>query len=119
MDQAVESEVDEAAIEGMKVRGSKAEAKAKAKLQVDTIKKELPAVSLSGLLTGGERKNAPDEGRFKHSGWLQADFDEGGLNGRDPTAVRDALVSDPHVQASFITPSGEGCKAIVRVTTAT
>jgi hypothetical protein len=44
--------------------------------------KLLPVVQISGRVTTGIRKNAMNEGRLVHSGWLQLDVDGGGLNGK-------------------------------------
>ena len=65
------------------------------------IKKWLPAVSLSGYVTEGRRAKACREGRFRHSGFLQGDFDEKEFYPRSADEVKETLVSDPHVQAAF------------------
>jgi hypothetical protein len=74
------------------------------------LKKKLPALTLSGLIDG-PRARAADENRFRHSGFLQADFD----HLPDPAATRDTLASDEHVRAAFVSPSGTGCKALVAI----
>ncbi len=78
------------------------------------IKKWLPAVSLSGYVTEGRREKACEEGRFRHSGFLQGDFDEKEFYPRSADEVKETLVSDPHVQATFFSPRG-GLKAIIRI----
>jgi P4 family phage/plasmid primase-like protien len=84
------------------------EAKGKAKLQ-------FPAVQISGHVTSGKRAQAIQEGRFEHSGFLQLDIDDDGLVGKTPTEARALLATDPHVLAAFITPSGKGAKALLRI----
>ena len=78
-------------------------------------KMRLPAVQLSGLVTTGKRAKAMEEGRFNHSGFLQLDVDGGGLNGRTPEEARALLAKSPHVLAAFISPSGQGAKALFRI----
>lgn len=75
-------------------------------------KKKLPAVSLSGCCSSGGRQRAVEQGRFVHSGLLQIDID--GLNGT-LDEVRGKLMSDPHMQAVFVTPSGNGVKGVMRI----
>jgi hypothetical protein len=75
----------------------------------------LPAVQISGRVTSGNRAQAIQQGRFEHSGWLQLDIDGGGLNGKTPEEVRELLGQDPHVLSAFITPSGAGAKALIKI----
>jgi hypothetical protein len=82
--------------------------------EADEVKTYLPAVSLSGTVTEGLRKNAFAEGRFKHSGFLQVDFDAEDFHPRDPVEIKEVLTSDEHVQAVFLSPM-LGVKAIIRV----
>jgi putative DNA primase/helicase len=77
--------------------------------------KHLPAVSISGRVTKGGRKTAFDDGRFRHSGWLQIDIDKKDLGGRSPCEVRDLLGKDEHVLKSTLSPTGEGVKAFMRI----
>lgn len=77
-------------------------------------KMRLPAVQISGYVTQGNRAQAMQEGRFVHSGWLQLDVDGDGLNGKTPDEARALLAADPHVLSAFISPSGEGAKALFR-----
>ncbi len=81
----------------------------------DAAKLELPAVQISGKVTSGKRKQAIQEGRFEHSGYLQLDVDDGGLNGMSPEDARDMLGKDPHVLSAFVTPSGTGAKGLFRI----
>lgn len=76
---------------------------------------KLPAVQLSGRVTQGKRGQAIQQGRFEHSGYLQLDVDDDGLNGMTPEDARDMLDKDPHVLSAFISPSGEGVKALLRI----
>jgi hypothetical protein len=78
-------------------------------------KMKLPAVQLSGHVTTGKRAKAMEEGRFAHSGFIQLDVDRGGLKGKTPEEAKATLASDPHVLSAFISPSGEGAKALFRV----
>ncbi len=78
-------------------------------------KLKLPAVQLSGRVTTGNRAQAIQQGRFAHSGWLQLDVDDGGLNGMTPEDARDMLGKDPHVLSAFVTPSGTGAKGLFKI----
>jgi hypothetical protein len=78
-------------------------------------KMRLPAVQLSGHVTTGKRAKAMDEGRFVHSGFIQLDVDDGGLNGKTPEDARALLAKSPHVLSAFISPSGQGAKALFRI----
>src|SRR5262245_48946206 len=79
----------------------------KAKLAVSELKKALPAVTWSGMFT--RRANGA---LIRHSGFLCADLDA--LGARLP-GVRDKLEKSPHLFASFVSPSGDGLKAVFRV----
>lgn len=76
------------------------------KAEYDKLKKELFAVTLSGLFQG--RK---PETMVRYSGLIQGDID----NVDDPEALRDSLALDPHVRASFLSPSGRGVKVAICV----
>jgi len=79
-----------------------------AKLAVDPLKKQqLPAVTWSGTFT--QRAN---DMLIQHSGLLCADFD--GLNSA-LVDIRDKLTTSPHLFGLFISPSGDGLKAVFRV----
>lgn len=78
-------------------------------------KAKLPVVQLSGRVTEGNRAKAIQEGRFVHSGFLQLDVDDDGLNGKSPEEARHILGDDRHVLSAFITPSGEGAKALFKI----
>lgn len=78
-----------------------------AKRTVDTQKKKLPCVSFAGVLPMRDKKATP-----KFTGLFQADLDL--LRDRLPE-IRATLRDDPHVYALFVSPTGEGLKAIYRV----
>ena len=77
-----------------------------AKKAVHTKKRELPAVTWSGAFS--ERVDSAIE---SHSGLLCVDVD----NCQDPADIRAKLANDPYIQAAFISPTGTGCKALVRI----
>lgn len=74
----------------------------------------LPAVSVSGICDG-KRLKAFEEGRFKHSGLLQIDFDAGDNVGWTVPEMLEQLREDPRVIAAFVSPSGVGAKGIARI----
>jgi hypothetical protein len=84
--------------------------RAKAKLAIDALKKQLPAVMWSG--TFSSREKPVSDKLIAHSGLLCADLDS--LNGELP-AVREKLSESPHLCALFKSPSGDGLKAVFRV----
>lgn len=108
--QEVKSEAHKKAVDAIrKLLADGEEDKAKRK------KERLKAVSLSGWITEGGRKQAIQEGRFEHSGLLQVDID-GKDNGQvKPEEIRDLLASDPHIACAFLSPSGNGVKAVMRI----
>ena len=67
-------------------------------------KKLLFAVTLSGNFNGRTEL-------VEYSGLLQGDID----NVENPELLRDELSLDPHVRASFISPSGHGVKLAIKV----
>ncbi len=71
-------------------------------------KKNLPAFMFSGTTTNGRHKVA-DVG--KHSGLLQIDFDKL----ESPAALRDLIGKDRYIFATWISPSGDGVKALMRI----
>lgn len=78
-------------------------------------KEGLEAVALSGWITSGGRKQAMQEGRLQHSGLLQIDIDEKDLCGALPDQARDTLANDPHIVCAFLSPRGNGVKAVMRI----
>jgi hypothetical protein len=79
----------------------------RAKQAAGELKKQLPAVLWSGRFS----KRANDA-LVQHSGLLCADLDS--LNGSLPV-VHEKLSKSPYVWALFISPGGEGLKAVFRV----
>lgn len=93
------------------VRASLAAGELKA---VETAKKNLPAASLSGEVSGARAK-AVAENRFTHSGLLQIDLDAKDNPHWSVADMRAALIADPHILAVFASPSGNGIKAIAAI----
>jgi hypothetical protein len=79
----------------------------KAKLAVDPLKKQLPAVTWSGRFS-----HRASECLVQHSGLLCGDCDN--LGDKLPE-IRKKLEADPHVYAVFLSPTGNGLKVVVRV----
>lgn len=75
--------------------------------QRGAVKKNLPIVMFSGTFTG--RK---DELLKDHSGYIVLDFDN--LDNVDQ--VKQSIGSDKYVYSCWVSPSGNGLKALVRVT---
>jgi hypothetical protein len=69
-------------------------------------KKMLPCICFSGKFT-----TRVDKSITEHSGFAIMDFDK--LS--DPVTFRDALKEYPYIYSSFISPSGTGVKALVRI----
>jgi hypothetical protein len=76
------------------------------KIKANEIKKTLPCVCFSGTFT--ERK---DECIEKHSGYIVLDFD----NVFNPNEKKIELFKKDYVRAVWISPSGTGVKALVRI----
>ncbi|WP_294401777.1 phage/plasmid primase, P4 family [Prosthecobacter sp.] len=71
------------------------------------MKRALPAVMLSGSTRGGHKGSDV----LEHSGLLQIDLDHVG----NAAALRDRIGKDQHILAAWISPSGDGVKAIMRI----
>ena len=69
-------------------------------------KKKLPVVCFSG-----EFASRADDALFEHSGILVLDFDH-----IDVAQAKGALATDDYVYSCWVSPSGDGLKALVRVT---
>ena len=69
-------------------------------------KKSLPVVLFSGEF--GDRK---DQAIEKHSGYIVLDFDH-----IDVKASKALLSTDPYVYSCWVSPSGDGLKALVKIT---
>lgn len=75
----------------------------------DETKKKLPAYMLSGTTRGGHKASDVSE----HSGLLQIDVDKFGAD--KVGDLRDRIGDDRHILAAWISPSGDGVKAIMRI----
>ena len=69
-------------------------------------KKKLPVVCFSGEFT-----DRSDEGLFEHSGLIVLDFDH-----VDVASSKKMLGTDQYVYSCWVSPSGDGLKALVRIT---
>ena len=69
-------------------------------------KKELPVVCFSG-----EFSSRSDDALFEHSGFIVLDFDH-----VDVDATKRALATDDFIHSCWTSPSGNGVKALVKVT---
>ena len=69
-------------------------------------KKELPVVCFSG-----EFLSRKDEDLFNHSGLIVLDFDY-----VDVEATKTALATDDFIYSCWVSPSGKGVKALVKIT---
>ncbi len=72
------------------------------------LKQGLPAVTISG--TFSEREKG---GLLEHSGLLVLDFDN--MAPESLPDLKTRLAADSHVQAMFVSPSGNGLKVVVRI----
>ena len=78
--------------------------------QVDDVKKSLPAFTASGTFPSGQRQK---DKLIQHSGRLQIDVDK--LPADRLPIVKEQLATDPHIEATFLSPSGTGVKAVMRI----
>ena len=76
------------------------------KKQQSELKKSLPVVCFSG-----EFSSRTDDALFEHSGYIILDFDQ-----VDPEQAKQSLGTDEYVGAVWVSPSGKGVKALVRIT---
>lgn len=74
--------------------------------KADAIKRQLPSVCFSGKF-----KNRKDEELTEHSGFLVMDFDEVG----EIDVLMAELANKPFVYACWLSPRGNGVKALVRL----
>lgn len=81
--------------------------------EADELKRSLPAFSLSAYISEGGRANALAEGRLRHSGCLQGDFDLKDFEPRKAQDVKQELIEDEYSQAVFLSPGG-GVKVVIR-----
>ena len=83
--------------------------KEKDKEKRNIIKKELPAICFSG-----EFSKRADNALVQHSGLICLDFD--GFNTvKDMNAAKKQMSSDEYIMSVFISPSGIGLKALVKI----
>ena len=83
--------------------------KEKDKTTRNLLKQQLPAICFSG--TFNKRQ---DSALLEHSGFICLDFD-GYTTVKDMKEEKDALSKDKYVYSVFISPSGDGLKALVRI----
>ena len=69
-------------------------------------KRKLPIVCFSG-----EFSTRSDDALFEHSGYIVLDFDH-----VDVSATKTALATDQYVHSCWVSPSGDGVKALVQIT---
>ena len=69
-------------------------------------KRRLPVVCFSG-----EFSSRSDDALFEHSGFIVLDFDH-----VDVEATKTALATDDYVHSCWVSPSGDGIKALVQIT---
>ena len=77
-------------------------------------KKELPAVSISGIIDG-KRKDSGAEGRLNSTGLIQCDCDAKDHPNRSVSDLKSSLIDTGFFIAVWISPSGTGVKGIARV----
>ena len=68
-------------------------------------------LSLPVVLFSGEFSNRSDDALFEHSGFIVLDFDHVEVD-----TVKTALSTDNYVYACWVSPSGDGIKALVNIT---
>jgi hypothetical protein len=71
------------------------------------LKKKLPSFMVSASTRGGHKA----EDVLSHSGFLQIDIDQ--VAGIKPEELRDRFQKDPHIRFAFVSPSGQGVKAVM------
>ena len=77
------------------------------KERANELKKNLPSVCFSGKFGN----NRTDAELIEHSNFLILDFDKV----EDCTVKKQLLISEPYVYATWVSPSGNGVKALVRI----
>lgn len=81
----------------------------KDKEKINNLKQQLPAVCFSGKFT---KRN--DKSLSQHSGLICLDFD-GYPNNRELLQEKEKLAKNKYVYSVFISPSGNGLKAVVKI----
>lgn len=74
--------------------------------EIKNLKKKLPCILFAGKFT--RRK---DSALVEHSGFVILDFD----HEENPAQKRDALKQYPFIYSAFISPTGRGVKAVVKI----
>ena len=82
--------------------------------EYDRLKKELEAVTVSGV-SKGPLKNTVNEERFTHNGLMQVDIDGKDNVGWSIKALTDHFKATPQCIGSNISPGGDGVKGYVRI----
>ena len=92
-------------VENLINKASTSEEKKKLETEKSLLKSKLAAVTISGL---GHRKLSKNklEPQFIHSGLLQIDLDKKDNPLLSSSKMKELLKNDPHVVASFLSPSG-------------
>lgn len=81
--------------------------KSQSKKEKDFFKKQIPFVTWSGTFA----PQRLEQHQQTHSGYIVFDFD----HNPDPQALKLQLQTDPYVTICFISPSGDGVKAVVAI----
>ena len=79
------------------------------KTRINQLKQELPAICFSGTFN---KRN--DSAIMEHSGFICLDFD-GYKKNKDLLEEKERISKDKHTYSVFISPSGNGLKAIVKI----
>lgn len=83
--------------------------KEKDKSARNELKKQLPAICFSGTFS-----KRSDDALIEHSGYICLDFD-GYEKKKDMLSEKERLSNDKYIMSVFISPSGNGLKAIVKI----
>lgn len=81
----------------------------KDKTKRNLLKRDLPAICFSG-----EFRKRSDDDLLSHSGYICLDFD-GYKTKKAMQEDKDLLMSDAYVMSVFVSPSGNGLKAVVKI----
>lgn len=79
------------------------------------LKSQLPAFTVSGVVTSGGRARAGEDGRFRHSGLLQIDVDRKDNPGTTVEQIKQILIGCRYIEFVATSPSGDGVKAFCRI----
>ena len=85
----------------------------KSKLIIDQVREgdKDKKLSLPVVLFSGEFSKRSDDALFEHSGFIVLDFDHVEIE-----TVKTALSTDEYIYACWVSPSGDGIKALVQIT---